>query len=262
MEGNGGTALVTVNRAHHRCSRPLPRGPTCPPHSPALAAAPDLLPSGLSISTRESESGTVSVSVGTDPRPFPPVSGPFRYRVSSTAPSSPEAGARGRLRMPEAYMTLFCSGDRPQSVSPQPQALCSHGKPSRHFPCTQSPGFLKRFLPHFQGNGSDQSWVVLTGPDGLAVGTQSRSSSLGAMLTWGRPSGCPGAGPLKGSGRGHAWGLVRAPHPEGPPPSTAAQAFSFRKACCNLAFSPKISLPDCASITPPAVVLRKETIEF
>ena len=262
MEGNGGTALVPVNRAHHGCSRPLPRGPTCPPHSPALAAAPDLLPSGLSISTRESESGTVSVSVGTDPRPFPPISGPFRYRVSSTAPSSPEAGARGRLRMPEAYKTLFCSGDRPQSVSPQPQALCSHGKPSRHFPCTQSPGFLKRFLPHFQGNGSDQSWVVLTGPDGLAVGTQSRSSSLGAMLTWGRPSGCPGAGPLKGSGRGHARGLVRAPHPEGPPPSTAAQAFSFRKACCNLAFSPKISLLDCASITPPAVVLRKETIEF
>lgn len=204
----------------------------------------------------------MSVSVGADPRPFPPVSGPFRYLMSSTAPSSPEAGAWGRLCMPETYMTMFCSGDRPQSVRPQPQALCSHGKPSSHLPCTQSPGFLKRFLPHFQGNGSDPSWVVLTGPDGLAVGTQSRSSSLGAMLTWGRPSGCPGAGPLKGSGRGHAWGLVHAPHPEGPPPSTAAQVFSFRKACCNLAFSPKISLPDCACITPPAVVLRKETNEF
>lgn len=218
-----------------------------PPHSPALAPAPQRLPSGLSISTRESELGTVSVSVGTDPQPFPPVSGPFRYRVSSTAPSSPEAGAPGRLRVPEA------------------PRHCAHTESLPDTSLVLSPGFLKRFLPHFQGNGSDQSWVVLTGPDGLAVGTQSRSSSLGAMLTWGRPSGCPGAGPLKGSGRGRAWGLVRGPHPEGPPPSTAAQGpvtISFRQACCNLAFPPKISLPDCASITPPAVVLRKETIEF
>lgn len=203
--------------------------------------------------------------MGTDPWPFPPVSGPFRNHMNSTAPSSPKADARELLRMPEAYTTLFCSGDRPPSVSPQPQALGSHGKPSRHFPRTLSPGFLNRFLPHFQGNGSDQSWVVLTGPDGLAVGTQSRSGSLGATLMWRRPSGSPGTGLSRGragvvpgvySALPTQRGYLTAQPPRGPWPSVAGKPIATRL------FLPKISLPDSASLTPPAATLRKETTEF
>lgn len=73
MEGNGGTALVLVNWASRMQQTP----PSPGSYSPALAAAPTLLPSGLSISTGESESGTASVSVGMYPWPFPPVSGPL-----------------------------------------------------------------------------------------------------------------------------------------------------------------------------------------
>lgn len=93
------------------------------------------------------------------------------------------------------------------------------------------------------------------------MGTQSRSNSSGTVLTRvGRPAGCPWTSCLPERGR---W--------SSPPPASGAAppaqphpavAFTCWKACCNLAFPSRISLPDSAACKLLAVILCEGTVEF
>lgn len=119
MEGNGGTALVLVNWAS-RVQQTPPPGVL----QPSSGCSPYVLPSGLSISTGESEPGLLALC-GDVPMAISSCLRPSCSHVTSTAPSPAlRQGLRALCVPGEACKTLLCSVDRPLSA-PSPRH-CAH----------------------------------------------------------------------------------------------------------------------------------------